>query len=860
MKRWTAIGAALCMTACADLLDIVADGRCGNAIVEPANGEDCDTFAAEDGTECGAPLTEGACQYVCGGSEDVPCPSDWVCGVDRICRVTSGRFDDPIALSTEGRSLAIGDVDGDRWPDLVSFGASAIEVWFGDPDGRLILDHRFAITQAAGSALTGDLDGDDRLDIAVPQDGGMLLALGERDGSLLPVAVTATVVGPRMAGVRFVPVRVRDPDYVEQDRLAVFGGANGIEVTFFEDHTTTDATPIGAALQGLGGQLTDHVAVADLDARPDQPLGPEEVALTMTGAARIPILAPSCVGHPVQNCRIVVRSTVALPGTERVRGDGTFFGDVDGDGHLDLVVVTDQGIVIARGDGHGRLVPAVREASLDEAYACGTCRPPDPRLLAVGDLDADGVADYVTATGIYVTTATAPLRVERKTRAGGEATWNLAEIADFNRDGLADVATVRTMGRRLEILLATKRGLFNSLSGGLDSSIAHLDSGDFDGDLVPDLAVVDSDGVVSVLFGNQQGLPRERFIAAEIEDVQAAQVLLAAGGPPDRINLVDDLLVVSGADRRRITLLNGSTARRLDAPLPTSFPPSSAVYWRSDATDPVTLQLLMSLASIMGRSQIWLAEAAGDLQETTPRMRQLQPDPSCIGVANRGPLLAPIDFGGDFGTGLLAMDRRAAHERDGSMAYVLERIQVDGDRILCQAFGASQGMRRPRRIRTADLDGDGSTDAVVAQADPEAPPDDPGDPGLAVWWGEPGGRFAQGPLQYSKAGGVLDEDLPIDVALVNVDADPAAELVLVTDDAVFVAQFEGRQRLVPVGDPVATIDEIGEDVLTVEAADVNGDGLDDIIVGTATEVLVYQQSPCSASDAEHDRCARGSSQ
>src|SRR5262245_38802983 len=66
-------------------------------------------------------------------------------------------------------------------------------------------------------------------------------------------------------------------------------------------------------------------------------------------------------------------------------------GDLDGDGHLDLVAANsgDGTVSVLRSLGHGRFAPQV-------AYAVGN----GPLAVAVGDLDGDARPEIVTANDL----------------------------------------------------------------------------------------------------------------------------------------------------------------------------------------------------------------------------------------------------------------------------------------------------------------------------------------------------------------------------------------------------------------------------------------------------------------------------
>ena len=90
---------ALSAAACAEL-EALDPEACGNGVVEPQVGEDCDGRvdpALGEDLECGSEDAGGqACRYVCDGAE---CPIGWTCEDDGICRAPSGW---PTSIRTSG--------------------------------------------------------------------------------------------------------------------------------------------------------------------------------------------------------------------------------------------------------------------------------------------------------------------------------------------------------------------------------------------------------------------------------------------------------------------------------------------------------------------------------------------------------------------------------------------------------------------------------------------------------------------------------------------------------------------------------------------------------------------------------------
>src|SRR5437588_7456632 len=114
------LGPCLLALACADLKPLARD-VCGNGIVEPDHGEDCDLYPAG---RCGQPGATAQCRYLCSnGPSAMACPGDFGCGADGVCRRASGDYEfGPVIRQDPTQRLVGGDFDGDGRPDLVTIG------------------------------------------------------------------------------------------------------------------------------------------------------------------------------------------------------------------------------------------------------------------------------------------------------------------------------------------------------------------------------------------------------------------------------------------------------------------------------------------------------------------------------------------------------------------------------------------------------------------------------------------------------------------------------------------------------------------------------------------------------------------
>jgi hypothetical protein len=182
--------------------------------------------------------------------------------------------------------------------------------------------------------------------------------------------------------------------------------------------------------------------------------------------------------------------------------------DFNGDGKLDVAVVGDYvssgGVTILLGNGDGTFTTAGPNLSPTADFA----------LIATGDFNGDGIADFVTPN--YFEFGGSPTIFFGK----GDGTFTFKKtsftldyfptsvvVGDFNGDGVLDLAFSDLNG--VEIALGNGDGTFNETSASpiqVPSELYSLQVGDFNHDGKPDIAGLDNyDDQIVILLGGGDG-------------------------------------------------------------------------------------------------------------------------------------------------------------------------------------------------------------------------------------------------------------------------------------------------------------------------------------------------------------------
>ena len=266
-------------------------------------------------------------------------------------------------------------------------------------------------------------------------------------------------------------------------------------VTFFDRATYLGRSPLSnaiATLQTLQLGAGPHSLTARYNGDANNAHSVSAaVPLTVTAAAGAALTGGLVPGTPVP----VGTSPVSIA-----------YGDLNGDLKIDLVTANQasNNVTVALGNGDGTFQAGV-------AYPVGT----GPNSVTISDINGDGKLDLVVANGTDNTVAIlfgdgsgafgAPVPY-----AAGSGPRS-AVVADFNGDGFPDIAVTSTGTMQVSILLntGTGAGAFGTATNiALGGSPKGLAVGDFNGDGIADLAIVNYTQVlshVSILLGVGDG-------------------------------------------------------------------------------------------------------------------------------------------------------------------------------------------------------------------------------------------------------------------------------------------------------------------------------------------------------------------
>jgi hypothetical protein len=740
----------------------------------------------------------------------------------------------------------IADVNGDGKPDIITgnYYAGSVSVLLGNGDGTFQPQTEIAVGTNPAFVSVADINGDSKPDLLVPNfgDGTVSVFLGNGDGTFQPQSVIPS--GPGTFAVQAVDLNGDGKlDLVTANRgddsLGVrLGNGNG---TFGPETTVAvGATPYALAVADLNGDGKPDVVALNRDddtvsvllGNGDGTFQPQEVLPVGQHPLTLQIADVNRDGKPDILVANADDNTVSvLLGL----GDGTFsspasataatgkrpvlfaVGDLNGDGIPDIVTADSAAgtVSVLLGAAGGSFQPF-------ETFQVGN----QPIGVALADLNGDGKLDLVvtnkqdSTVSVLLGTGDGGFTQPHPAISVGAQPLYVA-VADVNGDGIPDIIVTNLNDNSVSVLLGNGDGTFKPQqqfatgSGPYGVAVA-----DINGDGIPDLVVSNyNDNSISILLGNGNGTFQPQTV---IPNVGALPSALALGALDNRVNANGDPIldiVVTLQGDNKVAVLMGNGAGTFGAPetYDTGSAPTGVALADFNQDGHLDVVVTNRADNNVG---VFLGNGDGTFQSQ-----------QTFAVGRQPFSVAAVDVTGD---GI--PDIITANASDSTVSLLVG----NGDGTFQPQSPFALG-KRPYSVVVADVSGDGKPDTITANYNNGT---------VSVRLGNGNGSF-QAPQTFD-VGDPNHLGRPLALTLADLNNDGRADLVVANsaDNTVSVLLGNGDGTFQT---KTQEIYNVGQRPDAVAVADVNGDGIPDIVVanysdGTVTVLLgngdgTFQDSP-----------------
>jgi hypothetical protein len=883
--HWIAfVAPASCLYTCATI-DPIVDGQCGNKVIEPSAGEDCDRYPSL-GMACYDPGEANQCRFACDAVALTGCTSGYSCGIDGVCRAPSGRFNVAFSFDEDAAALVARDFDSDEIPDLLVRTSDDLVLAFLGAQLGLELSIKLP---SFGAPAIGRLNEDALLDVAfaTPQGVAVLRALENRG---FAGTAYATITIPEVDGNALVATLDGDPGHPGEEAIALTQTpSEGALVLLVR--VAQSGTPILISSQGQLPPLDDGAGpnIADvptgaLDSDPldddsDERRTPcDEYVLAFRNENRVWVGTP-CKndGDPNTAAAEAPLIEIDMAACAGFSVDRALIVDADNDAYLDVLLTPADGgaSCIARGPltfGKGALaaLPAIGEPfeNVLLASAKGGGLPAE-RALVVDHIDDDSILDWATTAGIFLSKPCGP-PVAAPAHVGFcdvapptpafEGPIAFARVGNLNADDHRDIVFANGYTDRVWVALAAGDGTYAPFQIETDNeATGDMAIGDFDGDGVDDLAFADRPCVevtsecsdpdsLSLSFGRAAGGPEPISNIGQLGRIQALVVAKLASLEGGLDGIADlGVLFTEKADAAdwNVAVLLGAADRQIQAPFVVGAQPVDGMFKSETpfgvvagnfAQHPAAAQADLAVLADSPAPRLWLLEGQGDAQLSNGRscptdLPELPDDwlatSSEIAAAN-------LDDDDDdevvvvAGSGFLIANPVAGQPA----CFEISVIATD-EQIYASISRDDEAAPRPMPLLVEDIDNDGLRDLVVigVRGDEEV---------LTVYWNR-GGTFTQDDRSSIPLATEPDAYASAAVAI-NLDGDPALEIVAVGPSfGVMRIDLDDALLFLP---PVPLFDESNSQAVSeprsIAKSDFDRDGVADLAFGSETAVTIYR--------------------
>lgn len=875
---------------------------------------------------CYAPGNKNECQLACdpGGAATTDasalCAEGYSCGNDGVCRQPVGALGPEELLAADPTlRLFTGNFDGDsskngiELTDLVSVGQSEVNVHYLDAAGARVANFIFQTeaTTPVITRLTNDSDATDPLadaydDLALllADDRGIAVFRGQAAQSLEATVYPTGAVPPGTGDVKIVVADCLPAPGNEALVFLTVKGPGGEPWTNIIGFTEADIDgPVSlvgnAESVGLPGKLVGNVASVRYGDSPcdtlvflledektplDSGLYTYEPCRYDAGTQAVgwnDAFAPNFKEPEKKFLSDAAGQTQMLPWAGVFAADMQLsYGNLpmpdlligmrspDGMDHeICIVVDSDLGSPVIKCQYGLPATPDAVTPALPVEDHC-TSEEKNPTLhgppLAVADLNADGKDEIVDANGFFFFQAFAG---DDWARYCSGDTWSAFLAGDFNLTGLRDLVFTRSGAEGVHFLSGAYLDAFgvpfyNYYTVPTTFPVDLLTRGDFDGDLISDIAVREvvgeSETRLRVLFGAVSGPPEPPVTIARFDTIQSivAGPVLAGDGISDLIVLSKEVDpgMMAEPSPAEFSIILGNTSRLLMSPytildppenpqgLPTEYDAVAIAGADFDGDGTGDLAALVTTDGQPGAAFVALVRGGGQAEFEPVIGQKLT---GFDGVSAGALFITGVDLddvsASTPGSELLAFYRDAA----GEDALVVVRFDAAGNSTLGEPLGLTAAIEEnvgapgarlriagnlfgkdslSAPVRVADIDGNGGQD-IVLLTDTGA---------VVVLWNDRDGGLdpAEMSVILTGAGGSIGSEGGLfgvqDVAFLNLDATPQKEILVLTSEGLFRADLLDPLDRDTVA--VAYFSGSDPDMRSILGMDVDKDGLDDLVI------------------------------
>ena len=480
-----------------------------------------------------------------------------------------GTFQTPITLNISAsgffpEAIAVGEFTSSHQLDVVVWavnstsGNSEIDIFLGNGAGSLTYNATYAAPSSGNfnpgpnSIVVADVNGDGKLDIiALAPYNGVFVFLGNGDGTFQAPIANTTVCTNAIGNCQSIAVGDPNgdgkPDLAFQSNDTVGGGISVLLNT--GNGTFGSAAYYPVAISGVYAGAGIAIGDVNGDKKPDIVVGSEG------GATAIVYLNQG-------NGTFAVKGTVGsvpLYATNNV-----VLADINNDKKLDIVVPDGFGNVYTF-LGNGKAVFTAGPTFPLEVYGQGN------NLIAVADFNNDGTLDLLDTAG-YTTNSVSLGRGDGSFQTAQfypfavEGQYQNIAVADFNGDGIPDVAAQSLANGGIAVVLGAAHGVLTSkqlVTAVCTNTFTYgIAAGDVSGDGKADVVAVFGGGSgscnheVAVLLGLGTGKFKKAVLypTGAGTNAQEEQVYLVDVNGDGKLDIV-----ISNSDGTISVLLNKGT-------------------------------------------------------------------------------------------------------------------------------------------------------------------------------------------------------------------------------------------------------------------------------------------------------------